>query len=128
MATVHHSQVKKTASGLARPKPFKRIKLTSDDKKLFVEDVRRYLLAYVHPFMRDYLFRLLYLLTLDCLAFFRNGQSDEMSAARPAETTTALKIAMYTLDPKREVFRLRKPQRRQQAHAMDAPRGPAVPR
>lgn len=43
VATVHHSQIKKTESGFARPRPVKRIKLTPQDKKLFVEDVKRYL-------------------------------------------------------------------------------------
>ena len=42
--------------------------------------------------------------------FHRDGGGE---AARSAETATALKIAMYTLDPKRDVFRLRKPHRRQ---------------
>lgn len=125
---MHHSQVKKTASGLARPKPCKRIKLTPDDKKLFVEDVKRYLLAYVHHTVAVILLPVVLAHFGMFLTFIsHNRQSDDMSVARPAETTTtALKIAMHTLDPKREVFRLRKPQRRQQANSMDVPRGGAA--
>ena len=39
---------------------------------------------------------------------------------RTAGITTALKIAMSTVDPRREVFRLRKVQRRQPKHPKTA--------
>lgn len=44
VGTVHHSQIKKVESGVARPQSIKRTKLTPQDKKIFVEDVRRYIL------------------------------------------------------------------------------------
>ena len=43
VATVHESQVKKTDSGLPRGRPYPRARMGPEDKKIFVEGVKRYL-------------------------------------------------------------------------------------
>lgn len=44
VATVHQSQVSKTNSGLPASRSYSRVKLTNEDKKSFVEDIRYYLM------------------------------------------------------------------------------------
>ena len=48
VVTVHDSQVNKTDSGLPRGRSYARVKLTTEDKKAFVENVSRHLLVYVN--------------------------------------------------------------------------------
>ena len=115
VATVHQSQVAKTSSGLPSSHSYNRVKLTNADKKQFVEDVKFYLtyVALTAVDSSSFLFVCLRAMSNGALSFLSCSGGEgyirrEEVKTRGFEAANALKIAMSTLDPKRDVFRFRR--------------------